>query len=232
MKLVGHERVAVTERYFDAHGKRPWDDILMSEQWLLERIQKSDLDAHYALATLLGLGFLGRQRRSDAFDHAERAAESGAPHALMLLANLSDDESPRSLKVMSLTERAAELGYGHALWSLSIQLDLGRHVARDADRARYYMRLAADAGFSPAEFDVGSELVTHEDPSIQASGLDYIRAAANKGYEGALLFMSEVYDQGKFGVAIDPAIASIFRIRHEEVIVPYAWQAAALEFLS
>jgi TPR repeat protein len=221
--LIGHESLRISGEYCHSAGFDPWSDLPATDRWLSARLAEGDDKAAYALASLLSLGFFGDERRSEAFSFAEIAAESGRAPAILLLAELAEQRPDKVAMVMPLMEQAAGLGYGRALNKLAHYYAAGWHVEANPLRSAELMLLAAKAGDAASLFSVGHNLLHSSSGEEIATGIEYIRLAADQNNESALSALAQFYELGRYGLPVDRDAARILRLRHAQVTEPYAF---------
>ena len=75
------------------------------------------------------------------------------------------------------------------------------------EEVREDLRVAAEAGDSAASLAMARSLFSDPDPAKQAEGVDYLVRAAEAGARDAIEQLGELYANGGYGLAPDPAKA-------------------------
>lgn len=222
MMLIGHDSLRISEAYGISLGFDIWSDLPATERWLLTCSASGDNKADYALASLISLGFLGDERRGEAFIHAQRAAESGRAPDIFLLATLAEQRADSTSMVIPLMEKAAQLEYGRALNALAHYYAAGWYVEPNPLKSAELMLRAAEAGDPASLFSVGYDLLRSDSDREVAKGMEYVRRAADRDNESALSLLALSYEQGLHGLTVDVEKAKKLRLRHTHVTEPYA----------
>lgn len=166
---------------------------------------------------------------ADQFEEAHRVLEplirSGNPEALYLGANLSrHDETADEFdrRHLQWIMRSADQEYPPALFVLGVYYDVGDMVALDKTKAAQLFKRAAELKHAQSQCIHGTALLYGAGyfEKDERSGLEYIIESARAKFEGALEFLADFYEKGKFGFPIDLQKAASLRAqaRGEDVI--------------
>jgi TPR repeat protein len=63
-------------------------------------------------------------------------------------------------------------------------------------------------------------------PKDEALGITFIRKAAENKFEGALQFIADAYEEGKFGFPKDPLLAAFWREKLQDDDVIHYWEVS------
>ena len=137
------------------------------------------------------------------------AAEAGDARAAQLLADMY--ASGRGVVVnpgvaRQWRQRAAELGDAGAQFTVGMQYLAGSGVPRDPNEAAYWLDRSARQNHPNAALELG--LLQLEGQGDPASGIAWIRQAADQGLFEAQQVLAGIYRQGQAGVPKDAAAAS------------------------
>lgn len=140
----------------------------------------------------------------------------GNPVALYFAASFGDqgesiDEYER--RHIRQLEASAKMGFPPALHALAICYDAGDMVERNVTKAALLFKKAAEAKHPHAQWIYGNDLlfgrcgIEHD----EIRGLNFIRESAEAKFEGAIVSMAEMYENGLHGFPRDAAKAREWR---------------------
>ena len=106
-------------------------------------------------------------------------------------------------------QKAADAGSGAAQLNLARLLSMGADgVSKDEEKARFLLRTSAEAGYAPAQAEMGGAIeriaARSEDKAQIAEARDWYEKAAAQNQPDALLALTRFYDGGLGGVAASP----------------------------
>ena len=106
-------------------------------------------------------------------------------------------------------QKAADAGSSAAQFNLARLLFMGAEgVAKDEEKARFLLRTSAEAGYAPAQAQLGGSIESvaarTEDKAQIAEARDWYEKAAAQGQPEALLSLVRFYDSGLGGVEASP----------------------------
>jgi TPR repeat protein len=110
-----------------------------------------------------------------------------------------------------LLYKAAESGYPPAQFALGQAWHYG-DLGHDPEKSAYWFSLSAEQGYVHGQWAHGCNLLGGSGlPKDEALGITFIRKAAENKFEGALQFIADAYEEGKFGFQKDPQLATFWR---------------------
>lgn len=164
------------------------------------------------------------------FQELLRIAEQGSAEAqynvgMMLNNGLGTSKDPR--KAFDWFRKAADSGDPLGAYKVGCYYD-GQHedvVPVDPDKALHYKLIAANAGYSLAQHDIGG---TYYRQSKFSDSLHWLKLASDQGFPMSLYNLSMIYHEGKH-VPKDPSLTYAFfklaKLRSEGRISPKAQKA-------
>jgi TPR repeat protein len=180
-------------------------------------IAQNDVEAQFRLAYYyLFYSFDEEpQKRAEMEKLLRTAAERAHPDAVYWLSRLYPKGAERD---SSLLLRAGELG------SLEGQRDLGALYAtgdwtgpRDSARAAEWYRRAAERDHEDAQYNLGFMYLLGEGvPKDTKEGLRWLLRAADQGDEMSIRLLADLYQNGHYGVPLDPAEAERWDKRYRQ----------------
>ena len=140
------------------------------------------------------------------------------------LANEFESDAAFEKWQYELFHKAAESGYALAQFALGQAYARGRDLGHDAERSAHWFSLSAAQGYPPAQWEHGLNLLGGRGfPKDETLGITFIRKAAENKYEGALQFIADAYEEGKFGFQKDPRLATSWRKKLQDDDVFHYW---------
>ena len=123
-----------------------------------------------------------------------------------------------------LIHKAAESGYAGAQFSLGQAYAQHGDLTHDAEKSAYWFSLSAEQGYPCGQWEHGLNLLGGRGlPKDEALGITFICKAAENKYEGALRFIADAYEEGKFGFQKDPQLATFWREKLQNDDVFHYW---------
>ena len=119
-------------------------------------------------------------------------------------------------EAMKWFQKAADAGSSAAQFNIARLLFMGGDgVPKDEEKARFLLRTAAEAGWAPAQTQLGSaiESAAGEDKAQIAEAREWFEKAAAQNQPDALLAMVRFYDGGLGGLEVSPQKAFDFCFR-------------------
>ena len=161
-------------------------------------------EAQFVLATILWTGMLGTVDRREAVKWCCQAAEAGYLPALTMLAGFYQSGAPGIAvditQALRLLQQAASSGYAPAFGYLATAYLHGLGVHEDRKRGLAYLRQAAEAGHVLSQCELGVQLMQSGDSVLVVEGVQWLRAAADKGLSTAHNMLAEIFETGVPGV--------------------------------
>jgi len=120
-----------------------------------------------------------------------------------------------------LLHKAAESGHPPAQFALGQAYDRGGDLGYNPEKSAYWFSLSAEQACVHGQWVHGCNLLGGSGlPKDEALGITFIRKAAENKFEGALQFISDAYEDGKFGFQKDPQLAAFWRakLKDDDVI--------------
>jgi TPR repeat protein len=120
-----------------------------------------------------------------------------------------------------LLHKAAGSGYAPAQFALGQAYDRGGDLGHDPEKSAYWFSLSAEQAYPHGQWVHGCNLLGGSGlPKDEALGITFIRKAAENKFEGALQFIADAYEDGKFGFRKDPQLATFWRkkLQDDDVI--------------
>lgn len=152
---------------------RPFDEITVSEE---EASAGEGLEyVHVCLAAV----------REDPDDDKAAAA-----YARALVAASKHADALAVLREREVRRHPEVLGY------LGVLYENGYGTEPDMGRAAGYYRLAAEAGLAPAQYNLGIGIIDGNIAADGTSGMEWLRRAAEQGYQDAYPLVAEAYHMG------------------------------------
>jgi uncharacterized protein len=206
-----------------------------ARRWFENAMKAGHPEAKAELAALL----YDEGARQQNLAQLEEAAELGHSAAMSRLghAYLLGQGAPHNPVRGSIwLERAVDAGSASAAQTLGSAYLRGRHgLNRDPAQARRLLEIAATAGNTAAQRDLGYALVNPDGSGLQADprrGVQLLTQAAEKGDGRAMELLGRVYLEGGKGVPPQPETADVWLTRAAEKgfgDVPTTPQAASLD---
>lgn len=142
----------------------------------------------------------------------------GNPVALYFTASFSyqgeplDEYEKRHIRQL---EASAEMGFAPAMHALAICYDAGDMVNRDTTKAALLFKKAAEAKHPHAQWIYGNDLLFGRNgiEYDEILGLKLISESAEAKFEGAIVSIAEMYENGSYGFLRDAAKALEWRAK-------------------
>ena len=97
-------------------------------------------------------------------------------------------------------------------FTLGQAYDRGGDLGTDPEKSAYWFSLSAEQAYPHGQWVHGCNLLGGSGlPKDEALGITFIRKAAENKFEGALQFIADAYEDGKFGFRKDPQLATFWR---------------------
>jgi TPR repeat protein len=123
-----------------------------------------------------------------------------------------------------LFHKAAESGYARAQFALGQAYSGRGDLGHNAEKSAYWFSLSAEQGYPPGQWEHGLNLIGGRGlPKNEALGITFIRKAAENKYEGALQFIADAYEGGKFDFQKDSQLAKFWRDKLQDEDVFHYW---------
>jgi TPR repeat protein len=115
-------------------------------------------------------------------------------------------------------QQAVEMAHPAAAFNLATLLEQGAEgISKDEDKARFLLQTAAEGGYAPAQFRIGSKLEPPPERGEEKEGFieahRWYEKAAAQNHPDALLALVRFYDSGLGGVVPDHAKATMLCIQ-------------------
>jgi TPR repeat protein len=179
---------------------------------LAERAKEGVPEAQVSLAKLLITGACGRIDHREAFDYCNRAAATGYPPAMVLMASFLSEGwggVDRDLhRAIDHLRRAADCGYGHAMALLYSAYTEGIGVEKDGEAGERYLEMAAEHGEPNSSYLLGVTLSDGADIATVTRGVSFLQRAANAGISAAHRQLADIFKSGRPGVPVDSVLAA------------------------
>jgi len=164
--------------------------------------------AHYT--ALLARAEAAAGRMDDAAAHYRKAAEAGDARAMYSLGLMLEtgDHAPKDPKAAyALYQKAAERGLADAAINLAVALAGGKGIDKNLPRAYALLQQASQAGSARAAYDL-AEFAEHGYGGKASDALELYRRAAELGFAKGRHTAAALLDEGRSGVAKNPAAAA------------------------
>jgi TPR repeat protein len=164
--------------------------------------------AHYT--ALLARAEAAAGRMDEAYAHYRKAADAGDARAMYSLGLMLEtgDHAPKDLKAAyALYEKAADRGLADGAINLAVALAEGKGVDKNLPRAYALLTQASQTGSARAAYDL-AEFAEHGYGGKTTDALDLYRRAAELGFAKGHHTAAALLDEGRAGVAKDPAAAA------------------------
>jgi len=164
--------------------------------------------AHYM--ALLARAEAAAGHMDDAYAHYRNAADAGDARAMYSLGLMLEtgDHAPKDLKAAyALYEKAAGRGLADGAINLAVALAEGKGVDKNLPRAYALLTQASQAGSARATYDL-AQFAEHGYGGKTADALSLYRRAAEFGFPKGRHTAAALLDEGRAGVAKDPAAAA------------------------
>lgn len=123
-----------------------------------------------------------------------------------------------------LFHKAAESGYAPAQFSLGQAYSRGGDLGYDPEKSAHWFSRSAEQAYPQGQWEHGLNLLGGSGMAKdEALGIAFILKAAENKYQGALEFIADAYDEGKFGFQKDPQLASFWREKLKDDDVIHYW---------
>lgn len=182
-------------------------------RWSEERAREGDASAQFCSAKLLKSGLYVKEDRDSARLWCEKAALQGLPQALTMLGGLYESGSGGLVsdlaKAVEMWRAASTLDETGAMCALAGMYFDGRFLTKDRNEGLRLLRKAAAAGDGLAQVELSNVLIRDKDPSVEAEGLQWLRAAAESGFASAHRHLGYFYRAGEHGLPVDSRQAQL-----------------------
>ena len=164
--------------------------------------------AHYT--ALLARAEAAAGRMDDAYAHYRKAADAGDARAMYSLGLMLEtgDHAPKDPKAAyALYQKAAERGLADGAINLAVALAEGKGIDKNLPRAYALLQQASQSGSARATYDL-AEFAEHGYGGKTSDALGLYRRAAELGFAKGHHTAAALLDEGRAGVAKDPAAAA------------------------
>jgi TPR repeat protein len=104
---------------------------------------------------------------------------------------------------------------------------INRDLEHAAEKSAYWFSLSAEQRYVHGQWVHGWNLFGGRGlPKDEALGITFICKAAENKFEGALQFIADAYEEGKFGFPKDPQLAAFWREKLQDDDVIHYWKAS------
>ena len=129
-------------------------------------------------------------------------AEAANAYGELLLGNAKSKNAP--LDALPWFQKAAEQSHPAGLYNLALlNYQGGEGIPKDEDQGRFLLKSSAEAGYAPAQYQMGvlldAEAVRTDKPAGYIDAIVWLEKAAEQGHAGALFTASTYYQQGLGG---------------------------------
>lgn len=197
-------------------GEGVKQDLAEATVWYGIAANSGNRDAQFAYALRLLQGQGVEQNLEDGFAMMEKAAVAGHPQAMFNHANQIIDQRPTSAgyrRALPFFEKAAEASVVEAFYALAQIYKAGKtNGIQDPDKARMWLKRAADSGFDTAQIELAIEYLQGTNgPKDPVKAFAYFNQAAVRGNAIAQNRLAKMYAFG-VGTDISPVEAAKWHI--------------------
>ena len=225
--LLGDKDLSLVKRFLEENGFALPMDGERARAWCIAQARAGDVLATYAAAEMFHVGLFGPIDQKRALELCEIAASGGVVPALLLLAELTEDQDEN--KAVVLMEDAASKGYAPAMYAAALKYLIDGVNQTDKERGVHYLRQAAGLRYAPAQTTLACHLLESGAHHEIREGIEMLQDAAKMESPHANRMLGYFMGAGQYGFKEDAGEAARLKARAEalEAEALRVWRTSA-----